>query len=325
VVSRGDVPGGLTYERLGTEGSKGSTCSNPNLRVGMLQPAIFSRAALGVLGPAVVDGEALTKTCEAFSITHDYALGFLGWMHGLLWQVKGRGGSMQHEMAGAFNVTQCEAMGVASCWEQGFDARVAALRLGTTATPTANTKNGGAPAVATTGGERGGGMQKFILHGVKLPEQFRALERLFDEPAVRRVLGNQNYGGDDYLASSSVSSPAFSAAQLPPLMPVQGYSHTSHAAKHQSDLFSRISRHLHQGTAPSKRPESQTQTPPLGSSPWVDWPVFGPVDCSAPDAFVETLWDEHMRHLKTGTALPEHDGGWGYYRSKTQHLSPNSR
>jgi hypothetical protein len=103
VVSRGEPAGSLTFGRLGTKGSKGHTCSNPDFKVPMLQPALFNRAALLAMGPAVVDGHALTKTCAAFGITHDYALGILSWMHGLALQVKGKG-KFNHEMAGGFNV-----------------------------------------------------------------------------------------------------------------------------------------------------------------------------------------------------------------------------
>jgi len=54
----------------------------------MLQPAIFSVAAVRVLAPAIVDGGALVKTCGAFGITHDVALGLISWMHNLRWQVR---------------------------------------------------------------------------------------------------------------------------------------------------------------------------------------------------------------------------------------------
>ena len=63
-------------------------CVAPYFQVFMLQPAIFSAAALHTLAPAIVDGDALTKTCAAFGVTHDVALGFLAWMHGLRWQVR---------------------------------------------------------------------------------------------------------------------------------------------------------------------------------------------------------------------------------------------
>jgi hypothetical protein len=56
------------------------------------------------------------------------ALGILAWSHELLWQVKGSSGSIHHEMAGAFNVTQCAEKGVAKCWPQGFDSRLRQLR-----------------------------------------------------------------------------------------------------------------------------------------------------------------------------------------------------
>jgi len=87
VAGRGDVPGGLSYARVGTKLGLGTKCANPNLHVTMLQPAIFSRAGLLEVAPGIVDGQALVKTCEAFGITHDYALGVLAWMHGLMWQV----------------------------------------------------------------------------------------------------------------------------------------------------------------------------------------------------------------------------------------------
>jgi hypothetical protein len=70
----------------------------------MLQPAILSRGAVAVLASAVVDGAALTRTCGAYHLTHDLALGLLAWMYGLHWHVKGSHGSVNHEMAGGFNV-----------------------------------------------------------------------------------------------------------------------------------------------------------------------------------------------------------------------------
>jgi len=72
--------------------------------------------------------QALTKTCGAFGVTHDVALGILAWAHELRWQVKGSSGSVHQEMAGAFNVTECNLKAVAKCWEQGFDARLHQLR-----------------------------------------------------------------------------------------------------------------------------------------------------------------------------------------------------
>jgi hypothetical protein len=53
----------LTYGRLheGSQATAGFTCANPNLRVGMLQPAIFSRAAVDLLAPAIVDGQVKKK------------------------------------------------------------------------------------------------------------------------------------------------------------------------------------------------------------------------------------------------------------------------
>ena len=43
---------------------------------------------------------ALADQCTAFGITHDYALGLVSWLHGLDWQVKGRGGSIHYEAQG---------------------------------------------------------------------------------------------------------------------------------------------------------------------------------------------------------------------------------
>jgi hypothetical protein len=77
------------------------------IKIGMLQPAIYSIASLHLMGPSIVKGQALTKTCSAFGITHDNALGILSWMHQLNFYVKGNHGSLHQEMAGAFNVNIC--------------------------------------------------------------------------------------------------------------------------------------------------------------------------------------------------------------------------
>ena len=67
VVSRGDPPGPLTYGRLhgGSVASRGFTCKNANLRVGMLQPAVFSAAAVQILAPAIVDGQVRPGSTSA--------------------------------------------------------------------------------------------------------------------------------------------------------------------------------------------------------------------------------------------------------------------
>jgi hypothetical protein len=174
-------------------------------------------------------------------------------------------------------------MGVASCWEQGFGARVEALRSG----------------------PKG----KFVLHGAKMPEHFQELERLFEEPAMQSCLGNQNYDDSQSMPHSTTTTNSSSPLEPPllareqslqrstgdaplltPLVPLQGYSRTPHAAKHEREFLRRMAasatmRPSFIGGAQNASFEAATPNPPppLGSLSWEGWPVFGPADChSAP-------------------------------------------
>jgi hypothetical protein len=155
--------------------------------------------------------------------------------------------------------------------------------------------------------------------------------------------------GDQELPTSGAEEAPphrFSAAHLPPLMPVMGYAHTAHAAKHLPALLSRVPPHLRakllaaskkvasnaeggatiaSGTAPAPAAAASVlpQPPVLGSSPWEDWPVYGPDDCSTTAPLVATAWDAHMSSLKLGRSFsahesPVHDGGWGYFLETDQ-------
>ena len=261
------------------------------VQVYMLQPAIFSAAGLAALAPAIVDGNALGSTCGSFGITHDVALGILSWMHGLRWLVKAPGGSIHGEMAGGFNVTICESKGVARCWEQGFGGRLQALR----ATP-----------------------HKFILHGVKTPDQYEALHALLHEPAMLDCLGPVVHGPEGVPTGKL----RFSAAQQPPIVPIEGYSATAHAARHLNEIFSRLPVSLRPGHAGGSSvtrsipggPQGATwastvaakteattglHIPPVGTKPWALWPTFGPGDCNDGRPFVETAWDQHLVRLRS--------------------------
>ena len=77
VISRGELPANLVYGRKWPTAPKGGiTCRNNHLRVSMLQPSIFSKAAVDMLAPNIVDRSALVRQCGAFGITHDVSLRF---------------------------------------------------------------------------------------------------------------------------------------------------------------------------------------------------------------------------------------------------------
>jgi hypothetical protein len=107
---------------------------------------------------------------------------------------------------------------VSKCYEQGFGARLDALRVNPI---------------------------KIILHGVKVPQQFYDLHALFQEPSMVSCIG----GLETLLTTSSSSSASsnalletsklvFSDAQQPPLMPLQGYKYTNHGKLHYDTIMS---------------------------------------------------------------------------------------
>jgi len=197
VLSRGEPPSSnFRFHKAKIRGKRngnGESCANGNMLASQLQPAILSRRGIELIAPAILEGHAIERTCTAFGITHDYALGVLLWMFGFHWHVKARRGSIHMEMLGAVleqREGDCNPRKVLNCSSKTFFGKLEELRLDPS---------------------------KAILHGVKHAWQFQQIAELLESPAILRKL----------------AAPFASASSWPPLLlPVLDYQFTEHRKRH---------------------------------------------------------------------------------------------